>query len=125
MGSRGTTTVNFGAFPGSCHATANITGESGILSNSMVEAWLLPVDTADHTADEHIVDPPMITAGNISAAVGFTIYATARDGLPVPDRQRMLSGTGPGGAIATVGSPAVGDAAPMPYGQWTVGWVWL
>jgi hypothetical protein len=124
MGSRGTTTIDFGAFPGKSDATATVTGESGILSSSLVEAWILPADTADHTADEHVVDAPTITAGNLVVGVGFTVYAVARDGIPVPDRVKVLL---PGITVpnTAVGAPKVGDAAPMPYGLWTVAWCWI
>jgi hypothetical protein len=52
--------------------------------------------TADHTADEHFVEPIEIQAGNIIAGTGFTIYGINRT--------------------------PIGDT--LIYGQWTVGWVW-
>jgi len=125
MGSRGTTTIDFGAFPGKTDATATVTGESGILANSLVEAWIYPVATADHTADEHVVDAPMITAGNISVGVGFTIYGVQRDGFPVPDRIAPLTQPGTTMTNVPVSSSRTGDTAPRPYGLWTVGWAWL
>lgn len=103
MGAVGFTTVNFGSFPGQSNVSVAVTGQTGILSGSFVEAWLYPTTTGDHLADEHVVDGPVTSAGNISVGVGFTIYLTARDGIPVP--------------------PGAG-AAPMPYGQWTVAWCW-
>src|SRR5262252_2140970 len=123
MGSRGTTTIDFGAFPGKTDATATVTGESGILASSLVEAWIMPVATADHTADEHVVDAPMVTAGNISVGVGFTIYAVARDGIPVPNRVTLPLPTI--NVASPLGSPLAGDPAPRPYGLWTVAWAWL
>lgn len=71
----GTTTVDFGAFPGSSHATKAITGQGSILAGSLVEAWVRPAATADHTADEHLADPPRVVAADIAAGTGFTIHA--------------------------------------------------
>lgn len=118
MGSQGTATVNFGAFPGVSDTSVAVTAQSGITASSLVEAWLLPAATADHSADEHIVDPPVITAGNIVAGTGFTIYATARDGIPVPDA------IGANGAPGNASTQEHGRKAPVPYGQWSVAWVW-
>jgi len=111
MGAQGTTTVNFGAFPGTADTSVAITGLTSILSSSLVEAWIIPTATADHSADEHWVDPPRVVAGNVVAGVGFTIYATARDDngfptQPANGRRQEFTNTN---AL---------------YGQWTVAWVW-
>lgn len=71
----GTTTVNFGAFPGSTDASVDVTGQTGILAGSKVKAWIMATATADHTADEHLIDPPRVAVGPVGAGVGFTIYA--------------------------------------------------
>lgn len=71
----GTATVNFGAFPGSTDASVAVTGQTGILAGSKVKAWIMATATADHTADEHLVDPPRVAVGPVGAGVGFTIYA--------------------------------------------------
>lgn len=76
---QGTITVNFGAFPGKTDATATLTGQTALLAGSLAEAWIFPVDTADHSADEHWVDPPDVRAGNVVAGVGITVYATAKN----------------------------------------------
>lgn len=94
MGAQGTTTINFGALPGTQEASVAVTGQTSILSGSLVEAWIFPVATADHTVAEHYVDPPpSIIAGEVVAGTGFTIRGTCPDG-----KNR--------------------------YGQWTVAWVW-
>ena len=123
----GKTTVDFGAFPGSTHATATVTGQSGITATSRVEAWIMPEATADHTEDEHMVDPPraFVPVSSIVAGTGFTIHAFARDTMSEPlgyaprrDGDPVtLSGVQP---LA----PSVGGKAPMPYGVYTVGWAW-
>jgi hypothetical protein len=93
----GTTTIDFGVFPGSWDTTQVITGQTGIVAGSVVKAWVRPVATADHNADEHWIDPPDVIAGNIVAGTGFTIYGRAQPGSP-PN--------------------------PPPYGLWTIAWEW-
>jgi hypothetical protein len=118
VGATGTATVNFGGFPGASDTSVLVTGQSGILAGSLVEAWLIPVATSDHSADEHLVDGPRILAGNISPGVGFTIYGIAwPDGYSVPDAIYRP------GAVP-YGYPEHGRTTPMPYGQWSVAWVW-
>ena len=131
MGAQGTATVNFGAFPGKSDASVAVTGQADILSGSLVDAWLYPSATADHSADEHMAEKIRVTAGNIIAATGFTIYALNDNGLSEPlvppgaGRTQMAHATagnnykGPGDQ-----SGSVGGRCPMPYGQWTVAWVW-
>lgn len=75
----GTATLNFGAFPGTTDTSVAVTGQSGILSGSAVEAYIAPVATAEHTADEHWVESIQVTAGNIVAGTGFTIYGRTTD----------------------------------------------
>ena len=94
MGAQGTADLDFGAFPGKSDASVDVTGQSGILSGSLVEAWIRPVDTADHLADEHRVETLSVVAGNIVAGTGFTIY-----GLNV-------------------------GFGTLLYGVWKVAWVW-
>ena len=53
MAATGTATLDFGAFPGKTDTSLAITGQSGIVSGSFVEAWVRPQATGDHTADEH------------------------------------------------------------------------
>lgn len=120
----GTTTIDFGAFPGVSDASVAVTGQGSIVSGSVVNAWMRPVATADHSADEHLVETIRVVAGNIVAATGFTVYGfnTSQINEPVPDqdlssrtnlgkgdRQRYASGGGVGTRL---------------YGQWTVAWSW-
>jgi len=95
MSASGSTTVDFGAFPGDDMASVAVTGQTAILSGSLVEAWILPAATTDHTSDEHVVESIEIFAGNIVAGTGFTIYG--RNG---------------------------GSGDTQIYGKWNVGWVW-
>lgn len=74
----GTATLDFGAGTGSAVATVAVTGQAGIVSGSRVRVWFMAAATADHNADEHgLIFPTRVglSAGNIVAGVGFTIYA--------------------------------------------------
>jgi hypothetical protein len=76
----GTASLDFGAKPGKDTATVAVTGQTGIVSGSLVEAWLRPIDTADHTIDEHRVEELQIVADTIVAGTGFTIFGRTRNG---------------------------------------------
>lgn len=97
MPGNGQTTVDFGAWPGGLDAQATITGQTGIVAGSNVEAWLFPATTADHTPDEHRLDGVVVSADKASIvdATGFTINAVVRE---------------PGFLL---------------YGLYNVGWVWV
>ena len=79
MGAQGTATLNFGVFPGASDTTVVVTGQTGILSNSLVEAWISPVATSDHSVDEHRVEEFQVTADTIVAGTGFTIFGRTRN----------------------------------------------
>ena len=126
MATQGTATVDFGAFPGSSHATVDVTGQTAILSTSLVEAWIMPKDTADHLADEHVVESIRVVAGAPTAGVGFTIHALNTNPLAEPLEQVAPQGFRPV-AAATYGMggvPSRGGVGTTLYGLWNVGWVW-
>lgn len=102
MAGSGTATLDFGAFPGASDTSVAVTGQTGIVSGSIVGAWLRPVATADHSADEHLVETIRIEAGNIVAGTGFTIYG-------FNSSQLIESPSGTGTRL---------------YGTWTVAWAW-
>jgi hypothetical protein len=79
MGASGTATLDFGTFPGNSDATVAVTGQSGIVSGSLVEAWIRPVATADHNEDEHRVEEIQVDADTIVAGTGFTIFGRTRN----------------------------------------------
>lgn len=91
----GNATLDFGAFPGSSDTSVAVTGQTGITTSSFVEAWLVPAATADHSADEHVVETIKVIAGNIVNGTGFTIYGV------------------------NTGNNS------MVYGAWSVSWVWV
>lgn len=124
----GETTIDFGAFPGSSETSLNITGQTGILTTSFVEAWLFPKDTADHTADEHVYESIKVVAGNIVAGTGFTIYAVntnqIHEGLEYV--YGANNSTLAGGLVkpSSLQSPTRGGLGTRISGLWTVRWRW-
>lgn len=102
MGATGTTTLDFGAFPGKSDASVAVAGQAAIVAGSLVEAWVRPAATADHTLDEHLVETLNVVAGNIVAGTGFTIYGVNVNQLSEPD----------------------GGKGTRIYGLWSVAWVW-
>jgi len=96
----GTATIDFGAFPGQTDTSLAITGQAAIVSGSLVEAWIRPVATADHSADEHMVECVHVFAANIVAATGFTIHGRS-------------TWIGPGRQSHNL------------YGTFTIAWAWV
>jgi hypothetical protein len=93
-------TVNFGAFPGSNFATTTIPdAAAGTDVDAPVIAFVAPIATTDHSADEHAVDGPIVSAygdgnGNI------VINAYPNNNVPAIDNMK-------------------------PWGAWTVAWAYL
>lgn len=109
MATQGTAVLNFGAFPGTSDASVAITGQAGIAAGSLAEAWVSLSSTADHSADEHLVETLAVKAGNIAPGVGFTIYGVNTNNISEPDRsQSRLSGL----------------REPRLYGLFNINWVW-
>lgn len=125
MPGTGTATLDFGAFPGSSHTTVAVTGQTGILSTSLVEAWLFPDDTADHTQDEHVVEPIRVVASKPTAGVGFTIHGLNVNPLNEPlEEPRAVPFRNPVGQAMGYLKPSVGGKGTRIYGTWRVGWAW-
>jgi hypothetical protein len=78
-GAQGRTTIDFGAFPGETNIAVELTGQATIADTAEVDVWLVATPTADHSADEHVVDGPNVLAGAVTPGAGFTIYASARN----------------------------------------------
>jgi hypothetical protein len=115
MGAQGQATLDFGAFPGASDASVTVTGQGGIGSGSLVEAWIRPIATPDHSADEHMAETLQVFAHTIVAGTGFTISGF---------NTSQLFET-PGGWHYT-GSVRAGEAGrgTRIYGQFTVAWAW-
>jgi hypothetical protein len=129
---QGTAQVDFGAFPGGSDASLAVASAT-IGAANLVEAWIFPAATTDHTVDEHLVESIKVVAGNVVAGVGFTIYAvnTSEINEPVdypPNANTVVTSTG-GTAIAVKtaqpGARAYGGGqGTRLYGKWNCGWVW-
>jgi len=78
-----TTTLNFGAFPGSCQASVAVTGQSTISATSYAEAWFMQDTTTDHTANDHAWAAVLcaLSCSIPTAGVGYTITATSTERL--------------------------------------------
>ena len=76
----GTAVLDFGAFPGSAHATVAVIGQAAIQTTSLVEAWFAAAATADHNADEHKALPLIadLTYSDLAPGTGFTIQGWSR-----------------------------------------------
>ena len=107
--------LDFGAFPGNDSTTVAVTGQTGIVAGSLVEAWLRPETTADHTADEHMIEQIRVSAGDIVAGTGFTVYGWCTYDTPQDTFWRNL--------YLYVASPITNNA-PRLYGVYSVAWVW-
>lgn len=116
MGAQGTTSVDFGTFPGACDASIAVTGQAGIVAGSLVEAWLRLEATATHTIDEHFVEPIQILAGNIVAGTGFTIYAKCVN--PAREVRQFVN------MNSTGYEQPISDNVQKLNGLFTVAWVW-
>ncbi len=139
MGAQGTATLNFGAFPGASDASVAV-AQAAIGTGNLVEAWIWPVATADHTIDEHMVETFQVFAANIVAGVGFTIYGFNTSQLNEPIETIPGANSFVGGGTSTTNiltklaqpgqrnhlSPGGnrGGTGTRIYGQWTVAWVW-
>jgi len=126
MGAQGHTTINFGPFPGASDASVAVTGQAGIVAGSDVEAWIRGEASADHSADEHLLETIKVLAMDIVAGTGFTIKAVNTSQLSEP-----LEYVGAGQAATNVVgaqtgaiAPSVGGQGTRLYGAWNVSWVW-
>lgn len=74
----GTSTLNFGAAPGTNQVDLAVTGQGSIVSGSYCEAWLSSTPHADHNIEEMklLAGKVGILAHTKSEGVGFTITAT-------------------------------------------------
>jgi len=77
MGATGTATLDFGATP-TDEASVVVTGQAGIVSGSLVEAFFMRNTTADNGLDEHegMSIYCRVVCGDIVAGTGFTARAT-------------------------------------------------
>jgi hypothetical protein len=73
----GVAVVDFGPYPGKTDAQLAVIAQPLIAATSSLRASIALVATADHSVDEHRVNPLYISAGSIVPGTGFTVYAQA------------------------------------------------
>jgi hypothetical protein len=120
MGAQGTTTIDFGAFPGASHVSIAIT-DTSILDTSLCEAWIRPEASADHTFDEHLVETIKFHAFGIDGFDALVIHAFNSGTInePVYDPKGNYS---PGPADAQTYDR--GGKGTRIWGVWNVQWCW-
>ena len=106
----GTAILDFGVFPGASDASVAVTGQTSIATTSLVEAWLRPQATADHSADEHLVETLKVVAGNIVGGTGFTVYGVNTNQINEPVEPGNRGGGGGQGTRIS--------------GTWSLAWAW-
>ncbi len=124
MGATGKTTIDFGAFPGKSDASVAITGQAAIVADSLIEAWIRPEATADHSADEHMVETLKVIAGNIIAGTGFTIYGFNTNQINEPLEQLGVAPFSSPVAVRGYVAPSKGGMGTRLYGLFTIAWAW-
>jgi len=109
MSANGQTTVNFGAFPGTSEASVDVAGQTGLVVTSEVEGWVLPVDTATHTADENKIERIRV--------IGFWF---------VNDTLRLVAydNASPAWKDVNYDTKNPGAQAQRLYGEYNLGWAW-
>ena len=75
MGIQGDVEIDFGAAPGTNHASVVVIGQAGIYAGAAVEAWLMAESSTDHNAVEQRVIDGNIRCGDIVVNTSFKIYA--------------------------------------------------
>lgn len=124
----GTTTVDFGAFPGSNYATTNVTGQAGILAGSFINVVIRPIATADHLEDEHLVESIRLVVGTVIPGTGFQICAFDSEPRVEPGIAEWQQGGGLGGMSSRTGAGRRFDTGGKMigiHGQYTVAWSWI
>lgn len=85
MGAQGTATLDFGAFPGTDVATFAVTGQAAILADSLVEPWIIPEATAEHSEEEVTMLTAFVVVSAptslIVPATGFSVRGVIHNGF--------------------------------------------
>jgi hypothetical protein len=124
-GSTGVASLDFGAFPGASDASVAVSAPA-IGAGDRPFAWIFPAATADHTADEHMVEPFEVFANAVVAGVGFTISGVNFNMLfePLVPTSGANNVTLAGGLVkpSTAQQPTAGGIGTRIYGAWTIAW---
>lgn len=115
MGASGQQLLNFGAQPGNPEAEVDVTGQAGLVVASEIEAWVQPVATAEHSADEHTVESLKIIA---FYKVDGTFTIRGREDSPP---QFVKANHHPG--LRPHGQDGVPSRNRL-YGNFNIGWAW-
>jgi len=121
----GAASLDFGAFPGSSHATVAVSAPT-ITVNDKPYAFIEPLATADHTLDEHCLETLKVFAHSVVAGVGFTITGVNTSDLVEPlaplkgAKNQTLSGQLTSKGILQL--PTAGGRGTLVYGAWNIGW---
>lgn len=131
-GNQGTAEIDFGAFPGASDALLTLSGASfvGITTAALVEAYLYPKATVDHSADEHMVETILVMAlpETIVDDTGFQVFA--RNTSEIFEPLELFKGSGNrtiAGSLLQPNNfalPRRGGRGTRIYGKWTIAWVW-
>lgn len=70
--------MDFGT--GKYDTSVAVTGQGGITTANLVEAWLSGVATSNNLADAGFVERIQVYAGDIVNGTGFTVYAFCPQG---------------------------------------------
>ena len=125
MGAQGTAELDFGAWPGASDASVDV-ASAGVVATSLVEAFLRIVDTADHLADEHMIETIKVHAKYISDG-NIRIYGfnTSQLNEPLEDVMKLNK------TAASQWMPQdhrgihqAGGCGTRLTGKWAIGWVW-
>jgi hypothetical protein len=108
----GTAVLDFGAFPGAPLTEATVLG-AAIDSNAVLKVWVPAVASVDHSADEHSVDPPMVSGQVTGSTLVIRANCSGRD-RPVPP------GVAPGNTANS--QMPIPRRQLQPYGKWNVAW---
>lgn len=123
MGAQGTAVLDFGAFPGSSVTTVDVVA-SGVISTSAVEAWIRPVASADHTAEDHMVVPMRVVGSYLSDGNIRIMGFNTNDVMPPEEVQPASPRARESGTYLRLKSKRDRQNAPMLVGQYNVWWVW-
>lgn len=117
MPDSGTRTIDFGAFPGASDASATVTGAElvGIATSSRLECWIEPASTADHSADEHMLETIKVFGDRSSIVAGTSFVARA---INTNQINEPLEQARPGAAYSR------GGRGTRLYGLWNFGFAW-
>ena len=79
MSTQGSVEVDFGS-GGAFEASVDVSGQTGLTTAGLVDAWLTMKATTDHSIDEHRIEDIEIRAGNVATG-SFTVYARSPRGF--------------------------------------------